>query len=100
MRVRRKRNRAATPRYEKQHPLVNPLFAPLCNTKDLTIKGRFYDILDEERALDNPDERAFYRTALEYRQRLFSRASRKSLCRLPVRSSGLRCNDRREFSVK
>ena len=46
MRVRRKRNRAATPRYEKQHPLVNPLFAPLCNTKDLTIKGRFYDILD------------------------------------------------------
>ena len=26
----------------------------------------------EERALDNPDERAFYRTALEYRQRLFS----------------------------
>ena len=69
MRVRRKRNRAATPRYEKQHPLVNPLFAPLCNTKDLTIKGRF---LDEERALDNPDERAFYRTALEYRQRLFS----------------------------
>ena len=42
------------------------------STKDLTIKGRFYDILDEERALDNPDERAFYRTALEYRQRLFS----------------------------
>ena len=72
MRVRRKRNRAATPRYEKQHPLVNPLFAPLSNTKDLTIKGRFYNILDEERALDNPDERAFYRTALEYRQRLFS----------------------------
>ena len=64
MRVRRKRNRAATPRNEEQHPLVNPLFAPLCNTKDLTIKGRFYDILDEERALD--------RTALEYRQRLFS----------------------------
>ena len=52
MRVRRKRNRAATPRNEEQHPLVNPLFAPLCNTKDLTIKGRFYDILDEERALD------------------------------------------------
>ena len=61
MRVRRKRNRAATPRNrEELHPLVNPLFAPLCNTND------------EERALDNPDERAFYRTALEYRQRLFS----------------------------
>ena len=73
MRVRRKRNRAATPRNrEEQHPLVNPLFAPLCNTKDLTIKGRFYDILAEERALHNSDERSFYRTALEYRQRLFS----------------------------
>ena len=71
MRVRRKRNRAPRNR-EEQHPLVNPLFAPLCNTKDLTIKGRFYDILAEERALHNSDERAFYRTALEYRQRLFS----------------------------
>lgn len=73
MRMRQKRNRAATPRNrEEQHPLVNPLFAPLCKTKDVTIKGRFFDILNEERALGNPDERAFYRAALEYRQRLFS----------------------------
>ncbi len=73
MRMRQKRNRAATPRNrEEQHPLVNPLFAPLCKTKDVTIKGRFFDILNEERALGNPDERAFYRVALEYRQRLFS----------------------------
>ena len=67
------KRKAATPRNrEEQHPLVNPLFAPLCTSKDVNIKVRFFDILNEERALGNPDERAFFRTALEYRQRLFS----------------------------
>ena len=96
MRVRRKRNRAATPRYEKQHPLVNPLFAPLCNTKDLTIKGRFYDILDEERVSTTPMNGRFTERLWNTARGCSARASRKSLCRLPVRSSGLRCHDRRD----
>ena len=63
------KRKAVTPRNrEEQHPLVNLLFAPLCTSKDVNIKVRFFDILDEERALGNPDERAFFRTALEYRQ--------------------------------
>lgn len=70
MRMRQKR--AAAPRNREKHPLINPLFVPLCESKDVSIKVRFFDILEEERALGNPDERAFFRTALEYRQKLFT----------------------------
>ena len=88
--MRRKRNRAATPRNrEEQHPLVDPFFAPLCKTKDVTIKGRFFDILNEKRALDSPDERAFYRTALEYRQRLFSPRQQEILVQTACAKFGL-----------
>lgn len=90
MRMRVRRKRKATPRNrEELHPLVDPLFTPFCMSKDVNLKIRFFDILEEERALGNPDERAFFRAALEYRKKLYSPRQQEMLVQAAQNRFGL-----------